>query len=62
MTATGRSLRSSEFCIPNSELRDPRCDCRIPDAKIYRHFLGLCCQDLQMQRFVDFHISRFKNF
>ena len=55
---TGRFLRISEFCIPNSELRVPISDFRISERLDLQMF-GLWFLDFQISRIQDFKVSRF---
>ena len=50
---TGRFLRISDFCIPNSELRVPISDFRISERLDLQMF-GLWFLDFQISRFLVF--------
>ena len=53
---TGRFLRISDFCIPNSELRLPMSDFRISERLDFTHVRPVVSrlQDFQVSRFADF--------
>ena len=60
-TGTGRLLRISDFCGPNSELRVPIPDVRISERLDLQMF-GLWFLDFSISRFLDFWVSRFPDF
>ena len=55
-SGTGRFLRISDFCIPNSELRVPMSDFRISELLNLQMF-RLWCLDFQISKLPDFQIS-----
>ena len=57
-SGTGRFIRISDFCIPNSELGVPISGFRICERLDLQMF-GLWFLDFQLSRFLDFQISRF---
>ena len=57
-SGTGRFLRISDFCNPNSELRVAITDFRISELLDLQMF-GLWFLDLRISRFLDFQIPRF---